>query len=162
MVIKELLTAILIFAVFFSSLSFSQKNSVVRKNQFRGGIMNELNLTKEQEEKVTKLRLDLQEKMIEMTSELKKKELEKKKVLLNENVSRDEMIKLTKDISAIKNQIELMRINHQMDIYDILDANQKTVWKEMQLNKGRFKERMKREMMDRMGHGHDEKIREEF
>lgn len=162
MVKKEFLTAILIFTVFFSSLSYSQKNSDVRKNQFRGGIMNELNLTKEQKEKVSKFSLDLQEKMIDMTSELQKKELEKKKILLNENVSRDEMIKLTKDISAIKNQIELMRINHQMDIYDILDANQKTVWKDIQLNKGRFKERMKRDMMDKMGHRYYEKSRKEF
>jgi Spy/CpxP family protein refolding chaperone len=147
---KVYLLSIILISLFFSSPSFSQGNSGNGDKQFRGGFANELNLNMEQEDLISKMRLEHQSKMIDLTSELKKKVLEKKKILLNENISRDEMLGITREISEIKNKIELLRINHQMDIYDVLDANQKSTWKNLQLKNDGRKVRMKREMFDRM------------
>lgn len=153
------LLSVLILSILLCSPSFSQVNPGSKEQQFRRGFYKELNLTKAQEDLIYKLRLDHQSKMIDLTSELKKKELEKNKIFLNDSIARDEMINITKDISDIKNKIELLRINHQMDIYDILDENQKSVWKDIQLRKNSPKERMKREMFGRIGNEYERRSR---
>ena len=109
-----------------------------------------LNLTDEQENKIESLRLSHEEAMIKLRADLELKELEIRKIRSGDNLSRDEMIRITKEISAIKNEMALARVNHQMDVYDILDANQRKIWMETQDKFGHMKNRMMDKMRDRM------------
>lgn len=47
--------------------------------------------------------------MIKYNADLDLKELELKKLKQNDNVSRNDLINLTKELSAIKNEIELAK-----------------------------------------------------
>ena len=89
--------------------------------------------------------------MNQLQLSLKQKELELKKLKQNDNVSRNDLINLTKELSAIKNEIELAKINHQMDVYEYLDANQKKIWMEQKTKFGFMKDKMKNKMHHRKG-----------
>ena len=129
---------------------FAQKREHRQGKDYRMDLKERLNLTDEQENKIESLRLSHEEAMIKLRADLELKELEIRKIRSGDNLSRDEMIRITKEISAIKNEMALARVNHQMDVYDILDANQRKIWMETQDKFGHMKNRMMDKMRDRM------------
>jgi Spy/CpxP family protein refolding chaperone len=136
---------------FISQESFSQKRFHKKQNEFRGQFMTKLNLTEEQEKKFEQLRFAHQEKMVKLRSDVELKELELKKLTSGDNVTRSEMLKLTKELNEIKNEIAIARVNHKMDVYDNLDANQKKLWLEQKEKVGMMKDRMKEKFHQRRG-----------
>jgi Spy/CpxP family protein refolding chaperone len=129
---------------------FAQKREHRLGKDFRMDMKERLNLTDEQENKIESLRLSHEEAMIKLRADLELKELEIRKIRSSDKLSRDEMIRITKEISAIKNEMDLARVNHQMDVYDILDANQRIIWMETQDQFGHMKHRMKDRIRERM------------
>jgi len=129
---------------------FPQKREHRQGKDFRMDMKERLNLTDEQENKIESLRLSHEEAMIKLRADLELKELEIRKIRSGDNLSRDEMIRITKEISAIKNEMALSRVNHQMDVYDKLDLNQKKIWMETKDKIGHMKNRMKHNMRDRL------------
>jgi Spy/CpxP family protein refolding chaperone len=109
----------------------------------------QLNLSEDQEKKIEALKLSQEEKMIKLKSEMELKDLEMRKLKSSDKFSRTEIIDLTKDINAIKNEMALARTNHQMDVYDLLDENQRKIWLDTQENFGHMKHRMKEKMRER-------------
>jgi Spy/CpxP family protein refolding chaperone len=142
--------AVIIAIVCFNQQTFSQKRNFKEGKYFRNELKENLNLTTEQEKKIANLRYTQQTAMIKFKADIDLKELEMKKLRESENISRADMVKLINEISAIKNQIALLRVNHQMDVYDLLDANQKKAWLEMQDKIGMNKERMRENIGERM------------
>lgn len=130
---------------------FSQKREHRNGKEFRMEMKEKLNLTEEQENRIESLRLSHEEAMIKLRADLELKELEMRKIKSTDKLSRSEMIQITKEISAIKDEMALARVNHQMDVYDNLDVNQRKIWLEThdQIGdmKNRFKDRM-REQID--------------
>jgi hypothetical protein len=104
-------------------------------------VKEKLNLTDEQQNKIESLRLAHQEKMIKYKADLDLKELEIKKLKSGDKMSRSEMLRIAKEINVIKNEMALERVNHQMDVYDNLDAKQRTIWSE---KTGKFGRNMKK------------------
>lgn len=145
------LLAILVAVTFVSQDSFAQKKFRENGKEFREDLKKQLNLTEEQEKKIQELRLAHQEQMIKLRSDIELKELEIRKLVTSDNVSRSEMIKLTKELNAIKDEMELARVNHKMDVYDNLDANQKKLWMEQKEKFGMMKDRMKDKFHHRRG-----------
>jgi Spy/CpxP family protein refolding chaperone len=90
----------------------------------------QLNLTDAQKDKIENLRFNHQKEMIDLRADLQLKMLEMRKLRSGENLSRDKMIDLTKEINEIRNKMSLARTNHQMDIYEVLDNTQKKIWNE--------------------------------
>lgn len=140
---KNLKLAVLSFMIILllSSLSYPQ----MRDRSMRDGIemiKKKLQLNAEQEKKFNDLRLKHQERLIDLTSDLKKKELQREKTLSGDVIDRNELIKITNEIGEIKNKIMTEKINHQMDVYENLDANQKIIWKDMMLKGDRMKKGM--------------------
>jgi hypothetical protein len=140
----------LLIILFFSSVNFAQMRNDGKRGDMREMIKKKLQLTADQEKKISEPRLNHQERIIDLTSQLKKKELEKEKILSGDAVQRDDMLRVTKEMQEVKNKIEAEKINHQMDIYEILDANQKQIWKDMQLRADKMKMHMRKGMKDRM------------
>lgn len=128
---------------------YSQTKDHQRGKDLRMEIKKQLNLTEDQEKKIETLRFSHQESMIKLKSDFELKELEMRKLKSSENFSRSSIINLTKEIIAIKGDISLAVTNHQMDIYDLLDANQKKIWLEMQDQFGNMKHRMRDKMRER-------------
>ena len=142
--------AILFAITFVNQEMFAQKREHRDGKDFRMEMKVRLNLTDEQENKIESLRLSHEEGMIKLRADLELKELEMRKIRSSDKLSRSEMLRITKEISAIKDEMALARVNHQMDVYDNLDANQRKIWMETQDQIGHMKNRMKDKMRDRM------------
>ncbi len=143
----------LILLISLSISSYPQMKERQRPECFRENIRKQLNLTPEQEKKISDLRLSHQERMIDLNSELEKKELQKEKILSNDQITRNDMLKITNEINEIRNRIDAERMNHEMDVYENLDNNQKMIWKDLQIKKNKMKDRMKDGVKDRMRDG---------
>ena len=144
---------IIMFSVLFAITVFnpevySQKRMHRNTKDLRIHLKVHLNLTEEQDKKIADLILSHQEAMIKFRSELDLKELEIRKLKSNDNWSRSDMINITKDISEIKNEMAMEKANHQMDIYDNLDENQRKLWAEMSDRIGYMRDRPMHKMRD--------------
>ena len=128
---------------------YSQKRDHSKMTDSQMNLKQQLNLSEDQEKKIDGLRLSHEEAMIKFRSDLELKELEMRKLKLSEKLSRAEMINITKEISSVKNDMALARTNHQMDIYDLLDENQRKIWSDKQENFGHIKHKMRDKMHDR-------------
>ena len=100
-------------------------------SKYRGRIEERLNLTEEQSEKIEALKLDHRKEMIDLRADVEKKQIEIQELKNNPDYSRDDFLKKVNDINSVKNKIELARANHQMDVYQLLDADQKKEWNKL-------------------------------
>lgn len=143
----------IITILLLSSTGYSQMKDRGDRN-LRGSriemMMKKLQLTDDQQKGFTDLRLQHQERMVDLTSELKKKQIQKEKILSGDVIQRSDLLKVTSEIGDIKNKIAAERVNHQMDVYNILDSNQRQTWQKMMLNMDRMKNNMRGKMMDGM------------
>jgi len=135
------LTALFVFV--FIGFSFGQKQDHDRI-QMRDNIIKELNLSDEQQTNIGQMRLQNQKEMVDFKADLQKKKIELKELLQNGNYSRAEFMFKTDAIISAKNNIEIARAEHQMDIYETLDADQQKIW-----NKNSFRFHNKRDKMFR-------------
>ena len=128
---------------------YSQKKDHSKSKECHMNLKDQLNLSEEQEKKIEVLKLSHEEVMIKFRTDLELKELEIHKLKSSEKFSRSAMINITKEISAIKNDIALARLNHQMDVYDLLDVSQRKIWLDKQDQFGHMKHKMKNKMHER-------------
>lgn len=140
-------SVLFLVSIFFLSASFfnitAQARKMMRHDGNKENLKEQLNLSDEQMKKIDDLRLIHEEKMIDVKSELAKRKLEMKKLRSGDEISRAELLKLTKEISEIKTKIALEKINHQMDVYDQLSKDQKKIWSKMHFNRERKMDRNK-------------------
>ena len=119
------LTALFVFV--FIGFGFGQKQDHDRI-QMRDNIIKELNLSDEQQTKIGQMRLQNQKEMVDLKADLQKKKIELKELLQNGNYSRAEYMTKTDAIISAKNNIEIARAEHQLDIYESLDVDQQKTW----------------------------------
>ena len=100
-----------------------------------------LDLTDEQQEKIETMKLDHQMEMIDLKANLEKKRLELEELKNEGNYTREEYINDVEVINSAKDAIAISRANFKMDVYELLDANQKKEWNELSLNCGERKEK---------------------
>ena len=91
-------------------------------------IHQKLNLTNEQQEKVDALKFDHKKEIIDLKANLEKKEIEMAELKNQSNYTREEFLNKVNEIISARNEIALSLANHQMDVYQILDENQKKEW----------------------------------
>ncbi|MCW8962143.1 MAG: hypothetical protein OQK29_11305, partial [Ignavibacteriaceae bacterium] len=65
------------------------------------------------------------------------------------NFSRDAYLNKVKEIIAVKDKIAIEQANHKMDIYQLLDDNQKKEWNKMSRMMHDRKHQMMRKMRDK-------------
>ena len=105
-----------------------------------------LNLTADQQKKIEDLRTNHQKKMIDLRATIAKLHIEKKELLNKGNYDRKSFLALEEKIMKQNDIIEMSRKNHQMDVYEVLDAAQKEIWNKrpMRAGKGFHGKRMER------------------
>lgn len=123
------ITTILVLGII--SDSFAQMERMKMCEKMRDRMEERLNLTEAQIAKVEELRTNHQKKMIDLKANLEKKEVELKALRRSDKLNRSDLLKLTKEISEIKNAMAAEMANHQMDIYELLDNNQKKIWRDL-------------------------------
>lgn len=109
-----------------------------------------LNLTDQQKEKVEALRLNHQKAMIDLKADLQKAKLAMRETLKKDEMSKADFTSQSDKVASVKEKIRKERESHMMAIYDVLDANQKKMWREFHANpKPRFEKRFKRNFKGR-------------
>jgi Spy/CpxP family protein refolding chaperone len=110
-------------------------------------IHQKLNLTDEQQEKVDALKFDHQKEMIDLKANLEKKEIEMAELKNKSNYTREDFLNKVNEIISARNEIALSLANHQMDVYQLLDDNQKKEWNKFS---SEFGERRQKRIMKMM------------
>ena len=104
------------------------------KQDFKGMMLEKLNLTDEQKAAVEKLKLKHQGEMIDLKANLEKKKLALKELKSNGNYTRDDFVNAVKAINSAKSDIAVSMANHRMDIYELLTPEQKKTFDNMRTN----------------------------
>ncbi|RPI69893.1 MAG: hypothetical protein EHM47_13100 [Ignavibacteriales bacterium] len=89
-----------------------------------------LNLTEEQENKISDLRTNHQKKMTDYKAELEKAKIDMRDIRNSSGVSRNNLISAVEKMNDVKNKMAVERINHHMDVYELLNDEQKEIWRE--------------------------------
>lgn len=134
-------------ALLVSQDFFAQEMMVRKRDRDQCQIHQKLNLTEEQQEKVDALRFGHQKEMIDLKANLEKKKLGLAELKSKVNYTREEFLSKVNEIISAKNKIALSRANHQMDVYQLLDENQKKEWNKFS---GNFGERREKRIMKMM------------
>jgi hypothetical protein len=155
----KFLAVSLVLVMLLGSFGFAQMRNRSERSDMRDMMKKKLQLTDEQSKKIDQLRYNFQEKMIDLNAQLKKKELERKKMIAGDNFNRADLVNITKDIQDIRNNIGLEFVNHQMDVYDNLNGNQKQIFKDMILKMDRMKFKVKNQIRDKVRDRFDGRMR---
>lgn len=123
------LIALFMIASFFSTVNAQPKHKF-HKRAFEEKMIDQLNLTEEQETKISDLRSVHRKKIVDFKAELEKAMIDMKDLRDNEDLSRDKMISSVEKINSIKNKMALEKANHRMDVYEHLTDDQKKIWRE--------------------------------
>jgi Spy/CpxP family protein refolding chaperone len=110
--------------------------------QPRGGMMaamEELQLTDQQMDKLADLRFEHQKAMISKRAELKEAELELKQLMSKATVDKKAAMASQDKISAAKAEIARMRLQHRLQMRDVLTKDQLQTWLKMQRMHGMHK-----------------------
>ena len=144
----KIFTIIAIVSVFLMSQDFlAQEKFERQKDENKLKVHQKLNLTEQQQEKVDALRFTHQKEMIDLKANLEIKEIEMTELKSKGNYTRDEFLNKVNDIISAKNKLALSMANHQMDVYQLLDENQKKKWNKFS---GNFREKREKRMMKMM------------
>ena len=149
---KKMKNALVIFTVLFASTLLLTSNTVAqpqgpdKMNHQRfmdqdkmmdhdrmmnhDRMMDQLNLTDEQKDKIEALRLQHKKEMVDLKAKLQKGEIALEEIRNKDSFTRNEIISAVENINKAKNDIALSMANHRMDIYDLLTAEQKEIWKD--------------------------------
>lgn len=120
---------IIIMFLFLTSAMFvnAQRRNI---DDVRNRIAENLNLTQEQKDKIGELITAHQRVMVDLRTDLKKLQIDKKELFRSKDYNRSNRLALEERILEQQKKIRLSVANHQMDIYELLSDEQKAQWKE--------------------------------
>jgi Spy/CpxP family protein refolding chaperone len=133
---KRMIIASLLVTLFFGTTAlFAQPQKPLGPNgrsmgpRFDGTRMQfMLNLTDEQTKTFNDIRYKHQMEAIDLRAELDKNRAEVRKMMADENVNSDKLLALTKANNEILAKMRTSRTQMWLDVYNILDDNQKEIW----------------------------------
>lgn len=102
--------------------------------------MERLNLSEEQKAEFKTLHFKHQNEMIEAKADLQKSELALQELKSNPYYSRDDVVAAVIKINDSRANINLLKENHWMDIYEKLNPEQQKIWNEGQKRFRQFRE----------------------
>ena len=85
--------------------------------------------------------------MVDLKANLKKQEIELTSLKNEGNYTREEYLAEIKSINSTRDAIAISRAEFQMDVYQLLDDNQKEEWNKFSMN---FGERREKRVMNKM------------
>ncbi len=129
---KRILLVTLLLAL--AGLNFAQpqvqRKMFLQKKQVKGERMIDiLDLTKEQQEKFDALHYEHQKKNIDVQAEIRKNQLEIRKLMDDDKPNSEKIKSLIDKNAELKSNLAKSRIDLWMSINNILDDEQKEIWK---------------------------------
>lgn len=132
---KSLVTfvsAVILFAALIQEVSAQEKYIPEKK-----GLKEKLNLTDVQEKQISEMKYNHEKRALDVRNEIKKNRLEIKNMIANNEVDEALFMNITKKNSDLQAELKEMKAEHWLNVYDILDTNQKKIWAEGFLRRGR-------------------------
>jgi Spy/CpxP family protein refolding chaperone len=130
---------ILLLTLIFSLDAFAQREQRLGKAKMCVMIEKKLDLTKDQQAEIEKLRDIHQKSMIDYQAEMKKLLLDVKNLWKAETPDKEQIEAAMDNISALRSKIQKERLAHWFDVYNLLDDKQKETFKEMRQKFGEGK-----------------------
>jgi Spy/CpxP family protein refolding chaperone len=100
------------------------RNPIKAVEKFRGHWAN-LDLEENTLQKIKEIRLKHREKMIDLKSNIEKKELEFERVLMEEDLDVNKLLSINDAISNLRNEMAKEMLKQRIDIYEIIPADKK-------------------------------------
>ncbi len=97
---------------------------------FRNQMMTKLNLTDQQKDKISELKITHQKNMIDLKAQLQKDILGLKELRSKDDFNRNDVLSSVEKVNKSRDAIAVERANHMMDVYQILTPDQQKVWKQ--------------------------------
>lgn len=138
-----LLTTISLIFVGSLFLNNSQAQNFPMWGILTGRDCDKLNLTDSQKEEIDKIRDAHQKDMIGYRSELQKLRIDLKNQWDAAKPDKKQIESIVDKMAAVRSKMNKERISHWFDVYNLLDDNQKQLFKEM---RGKFREGVKMRM----------------
>jgi Spy/CpxP family protein refolding chaperone len=85
----------------------------------------ELNLTKEQQEKLQSLRTDFEKEILSLRNEIQIKSLELRQLWLADELDEDAIVAKSKELSDLRNQMHEKNIRHHLNVAKVLTKEQR-------------------------------------
>jgi periplasmic protein CpxP/Spy len=98
-----------------------------------GSCFTNLNLTQDQQDKVNQIRDNHFSEVNKMRDELDRLRIDKRSMMRQTDLNRNDYLNLEKKMSALREKIHLANADFRMNVYELLDADQKE-----QFSKGNF------------------------
>lgn len=102
------------------------------------GVAEELNLTDDQIEKMEAFRFEHQKAMIQKRADLKTARLELKELMRKAKVDRKAAISRQEKISSVRSETARMKLDHRLQVRDLLSEDQVKKWQEFHREKRSF------------------------
>lgn len=128
------LVAALIFAAAVNI--YPQKSDQSRGQQFKSKMFEKLNLTEEQKDKIEQLGIEHQKAMIDLRADMQKKRLAMKELMQKGNYTRADYLSMVNEMSAARDKIAAAVANHRMDVYELLNDQQKKIFNDRPMMMG--------------------------
>lgn len=144
---KFRIIAVIAVGIIISSQNIFAQEMLQKKQQFRDQIHKQLNLTDDQQTKIDELKLAHKKEMIDLKANLDRKELALAELKNKGNYSREDFLNKINDVITARNKIAISFANHQMDVYEQLDENQKKEWNKISGEFGEHREKRVNRMM---------------
>ena len=142
----------IVFLGFTGNNLFAQPTKEMRMEMMKDRIADKLNLSEEQQSSIEELKLQHQKAMISLKAEMEQKKLDIKEMKLKGNYNREQYVAEIRDLNLIRDKIEIAKAEHQMDVYELLNDEQKATWNKMHDKFGEHrKERMDMRREKHMG-----------
>jgi Spy/CpxP family protein refolding chaperone len=126
---KKLFSGIIVLTIVLVLVSnlFAQKSK--DRLMKKGFGIEKLNLTEDQKTKFDEIRFTHQEKVIDLKAQLRKNQLEIKRIFASNEINESEVINLTGRSNEIKADLKNSKVKMWFDVNKILNDDQKQIWK---------------------------------
>ena len=153
---KKLLFAVLATAIFAISPIYAQgmMGHMQNHSQFnKAKLAKILNLTKQQIKQFQDMHYANQMKTIDLKAQIEKNRLRIKKMFTDGNINENKILSLTDENSAIQSKMKHSKVKMMLDMYKLLNKEQKPLFlkfianKGCEMRKGKMMKMMKGKMM---------------
>jgi Spy/CpxP family protein refolding chaperone len=132
-IIKKL-TILALIGIIISPFIYSQPKDGLNLRRLE----DKLNLTDSQKDQIENLRIKHQKDMVDLKAKLEKARIELREVTADGDFTRSEYLAAHNKMIKMREEIQLAAANHRMDVFDLLDKDQKKIMAEkMKFGKGK-------------------------
>jgi len=140
---KAVVVITILISIFIFQNLLAQNRNKDNFNSDKYPIYKRLNLTEEQQDQISTMKINHQMEMVDLKANLEKNEIELTSLKNKGNYTREQYLAAIRSINSARDEIAISRAEFQMDIYQILDDNQKEEWNKMSFNFGERREKQK-------------------